>query len=374
MTQKEFLKLADKYDQGKCSSKEKALLFKFCDQAQFESLLDTKEFPQEAQTKIRLYKRILQTIKDNDFNKRRSFMFKRVRNIAAILVAASLVSYFFLQQNFITESQNLAKEITLELEDGTIQIVKENDNNAFFNKNGGILSIQKGNRLFYSNVDSVSKLIYNILTVPYGKKIELELSDGTTAFLNSGTSIKYPSKFIKNKKRQIYVTGEVFLSVAKDSLHPFVVNANGLNISVLGTEFNLSAYPEDKTTEVVLVEGAVALYNDSIIDKNNRIILKPGERAVFNKASSNISTNSVITKPYTSWMNGELVFRNMTFENITKKLERHYDVKVLNRNKEINKTIFNASFGKASIEEILESLKENYGIEFSINDKTVIIY
>ncbi|MDO6801467.1 FecR family protein [Wenyingzhuangia sp. 1_MG-2023] len=376
MNKKEFLALADKYEQGKCSEQEKLLLYKFCDQAQLKTLIDNWDLSEESQTRIRLLKRITETIHAENRKTEIKNKFRRYRNIAAVLTGIGIGGYFYFQEHKDSKKLISQNAITLELEDGTVQELNENESNFIVHNKGNTIVKQNGNKLVYQNEknDSETKLSYNTLSVPYGRNFELELSDGTIAYLNSGTSIKYPTKFIKGNNRQIFVTGEVYLSVAKDSVHPFVVNTGDLNIQVLGTEFNVNAYPEDDTQEVVLVEGSVALYNQNKSNNNNReTILTPGDKAVFNKNNKVISTSSVITNVYTSWMSGELVFRNMSFENIVKKLERHYNIKIINKNSSINKTVFNASFGNESIEFILQSLKENYGIDYSIKGENIII-
>ena len=153
------------------------------------------------------------------------------------------------------------------------------------------------------------------------------------------------------------------------SKNPFVVKANNLKVRVLGTQFNVSAYPEDETTDVVLVEGSVSLYKAIEEYGDNNTLLEPGFKGSFNKAANSFDTEKVITSIYTSWMKDELVFRNMTFANILKKLERHYDVVIVNNNGTLSQNSFNANFGDEPIENVLEELKLNYGIEYSI-DKT----
>src|SRR5690606_36367432 len=107
------------------------------------------------------------------------------------------------------------------------------------------------------------KLAYNTLKIPFGKKFRLQLSDGTMVHINSGSTLKYPIKFIAGENRQVYLDGEAFFDVAKDKKHPFIVNADNLNVRVLGTHFNVSNYPEDAVTDVVLVEGSVGMYRSN---------------------------------------------------------------------------------------------------------------
>ncbi len=195
------------------------------------------------------------------------------------------------------------------------------------------------------------------------------------AYLNSGSSLRYPVEFIEGKERRVYLTGEAFLEVAKDTYRPFIVNAADLNIRVFGTKFNVSAYPEDQLKEVVLVEGSVGLFpGTELTDGGEGTVLIPGHKGSYDNTEGNIATEEVVTSIYTSWVNGVLVFRNMTFENILKKLERHYDVKIVNNNSKLASAKFNASFGDMPINKILDYFKGEYNIDYSIiNEQEIIV-
>ncbi|WP_147676682.1 FecR family protein [Algibacter pacificus] len=373
MTKDEFLKLAKKHEEGECTEREKNILFSFCDKAQFKDLINTWSVTEEEQIKIDLLQRIRYTIKTHESKKKKQAYYLNIKSFAAVFIGFMVVSYLYLQENKDLKITPPKNAITLELEDGSIQVIDEHKKtNTFVNQQGHILGTQKGKRLVYKKQNTITNLIYNTLTVPYGKRFEIELSDGTTAFLNAGTSIKYPVKFINGLDRQVFITGEAYFKVAKDSMHPFIVNADKLNVKVLGTEFNVQAYPEDTVSEIVLVEGSVALYEDAK-QSTKKTILKPGYQARFNRLNNNIKTKTVKTDIYTSWIYGELVFRNMSFENILKKLERYYNIDIENKNSSLSKTILNASFGNEPIDVILESLKENYGLNYSILENNNII-
>ena len=254
------------------------------------------------------------------------------------------------------------------MEDGSVKIIEENSSVTLTNSKGAVLGQQKGNEIVYSDAEVGDELVYNTLKVPFGKRFELSLSDGTKAYLNAGSSLKYPVKFLRGQDRNVYITGEAFLEVAKDSLRPFIVNTEKMNVRVLGTKFNVSSYPEDDNSEVVLVEGAVSLYKANVdYDPSREVLLRPGYKGSFSKKSNEISKDSVITSLYTSWMKGELIFRNMSFSNIIKKLERHYNVAIVNNNTALGAKKFNANFGEASLEKVLQELKANYGVEYTIN-------
>ena len=208
--------------------------------------------------------------------------------------------------------------------------------------------------------------------MPYGKQFEIQLSDGTKVHLNAGTSLKYPVKFVDGKTRQVFLEGEAFFDVTSDKKHPFIVNAEALNVEVFGTEFNVSSYPEDSTTEVVLIEGSVALYNENETLKEG-VTIVPGTKGSHDKNDQSISVEKVNIELYTQWMKGSLIFRNSSFETISKKLERHYNMKIINTNEQLDKEIFNASFKEEPIDIILSYFKNSYDIKYRIEDNTIYI-
>lgn len=296
-------------------------------------------------------------------------------SIAAIFVGVIVSGYFFWQNQIDDNSIIIPSDaITLELEDGSIEILSESGSKEVVDKNGKIVGQQTGGQISYGEVGSTKELVYNTLNVPYGKRFDLKLSDGTVIHLNAGTSLKYPINFLDGENRKVYLSGEAFFGVARDSLHPFIVNADDLDVRVLGTQFNVSSYPEDDITDVVLVEGSVGMHiNTETFDATTSIILEPGYKGTFKKRNGKIKTQAVLTDIYTAWMDGELVFRNMTFENILKKLERHYDVTIINNNDSLANEVFNASYGLVSLSKVLEDLKLTHGIEYSMEETNITI-
>ncbi|WP_369752809.1 FecR family protein [Flavobacterium sp. WC2409] len=265
-------------------------------------------------------------------------------------------------------------EITLQLANGDVQIISGTKKTQVTDSEGNIVASHNGNKIAYDTETSLEKLVYNTIKIPYGKRFELELSDGTIVHLNSGTTLKYPVKFIASENRQVFLDGEAFFDVTKDKKHPFVVNANNLNVRVLGTHFNVSSYPEDAVTDVVLVEGSVGLYTtNEKFDANKNTILKPGYKGSFNKKDSHIETKAVNTDIYTAWMEGRLSFKNMSFTDITKKLERHYNVTIVNHNKKLANEKFYASFGDEPIEKVLSYFNDLHGINYTIKDNEILI-
>jgi transmembrane sensor len=312
-----------------------------------------------------------------DKNLLNKFKIKKIFKYAAIAILFISVGYYIHVDNkaekidVTTIKQN---EIILQLDNGNIKVLSEDGTEKVVNKDGTVIGSQKGNQLIYDNKPNVEKLVYNTLTVPYGKRFELKLSDGTHIYLNAGTSLKYPVKFLKGEKRQVFLNGEAFFDVTKDANHPFIVNMNNVGIKVFGTKFNASSYPESESINTVLVEGSVSIFNNNN-DYNDKTasILNPGYIASWNKFNKKVSIEKADVAMHTAWIDGRILFRHLPFKNIIKQLERHYDVTIMNNNKKLDEEFFTASFDIETIEQVLETFHKNYSINYSkINNQIII--
>ncbi|MGS2738225.1 FecR family protein [Sinomicrobium sp. M5D2P17] len=305
----------------------------------------------------------------------------RIRSVlkyAAIAVFFLAAGLFFRTEYFAREEQLVIEEesVILQLENGETRAIRESEVSKVTGADGKILGEQEGNRIAYTGKENTNKLSYNKLVVPHGKTFEVLLSDGTYVHLNAGSSLKYPVRFVENESREVFLNGEAYFDVAKDKEHPFKVKAEGLFVKVTGTEFNVTAYPEDRASEVVLVNGSVLLSSAEGEEKGDeKIPLSPGFKGTLDKDAGNISTERVNTSIYTSWINGDIVFRNAPFGNIIKKLERYYNVTIINNNHELTKEPFNASFNvqKETIEEVLYYFNKVNHIEYNIVNNKIII-
>lgn len=158
--------------------------------------------------------------------------------------------------------------------------------------------------------------------VPNGQMSKIILFDGTEVWLNSGSVIEYPNKF-NEEERTVFIQGEAFFDVAKNEKIPFIVESKNMHVKVLGTSFNISAYENDQFTNLTLVEGKVDLLTPS-----GKFLteLVPGEMADLK--SGKLSIKKVDTSFYSSWKEGKIEFKSIPLEEITKKLERWYNVSI----------------------------------------------
>ena len=175
---------------------------------------------------------------------------------------------------------------------------------------------------YASGVESES-VVYNKLEIPRGGEFCLTLSDGTRVWLNSETSIQYPVAF-GAKERRVFVQGEAYFEVAKDAKKPFTVQFMSSSVTVLGTSFNIRAYPEEKRSQTTLAEGSVRIYSPG-----SSMLLKPGEQAEVSALSGEMVKQEVEVKKFTSWKDGRFVFEQQPLEDIMRTLERWYDIRVI---------------------------------------------
>ncbi|KAB7530382.1 DUF4974 domain-containing protein [Flagellimonas olearia] len=307
------------------------------------------------------------------------FSYRRLNPVlkyAAVIVFV-LGSGYLLTSRLLNERGDFVvpeDAITLQLDNGDIRIVSEDGTSLIVDSEGNLVGKQEGKRLMYDQEEGVDEMVYNTLKVPYGKRFNVGLSDGTIVFLNAGSSLRYPVKFVQGKERRVYLKGEAFFDVIKDPEHPFIVDATGLDVQVLGTKFNVSSYPEDAFVNTVLVEGSV-----NIFPKNNRndqrkgSLLHPGQKAQWDRLNGGISIEETDTYLYTAWMKGKIVFKHMPFKHIIKKLERHYNVEIINHNETLGDEFFTASFDVETIEMVFRTFQKNYGLKYSIEDNRIII-
>ena len=167
----------------------------------------------------------------------------------------------------------------------------------------------------------------NHIIIPYGKRSDIILADGTHIWLNSGSQLSYPSEF-KTDSREVYLSGEALFDVNANPKKPFYVITKNIKIKVLGTIFNVSSYDEDNTVQTALLRGKVTAGENKLFAST--VNLAPGELLTYSKKNSTLLKEKVDVKSYASWVNGYLIFINVPITEVFMKLERYYnqDIKV----------------------------------------------
>ena len=263
------------------------------------------------------------------------------------------------------------ESIILRNEKGDELALDEDASTKIKSKQGNIIASHTKSKIIYEEKNEDEELIYNEIIVPFGKRFQLQLSDGTVVHLNAGTTLKYPINFSSKKDREVYlIKGEALFNVAENKNHPFIVNKGNHRIKVLGTVFNVSAYAEDSNIKTVLVSGKVQVNTQA---SKKAIDLKPNQMSVYKKTDETIQVKNVNTALYTAWVQGQIILKRTRFSKIRQKLERHYNVTINNNNKKLDTQLYNINFNNETIEQVLKTLNESFAIEYEIIDNTILI-
>lgn len=209
--------------------------------------------------------------------------------------------------------------------------------------------------------------VYNKVEIPQGGEYALVLNDGTKVHLNSMSSLRFPVTF--EGAREVELTGEAYFEVSKNG-QPFIVHTQSMQIEVLGTVFNISAYPGEEY-QATLVSGSVKVE----AGEGKSLILKPSQQASLAPGDGELQVRTVDTAFYTSWVKGKINFKDQRLEEIMKTLSRWYSIEV----NYSNETLKNKRFGcyvnrYEEITPFLELLEATENIHFKINDKTITFY
>lgn len=206
---------------------------------------------------------------------------------------------------------------------------------------------------------------YTETIAPRGQKSQIVLADGTKVWLNSDTKIKYPGNFSKNQ-RDVYLDGEAFFEVSENERQPFVVHTSGLKVKVLGTKFNVKAYPDEDQIETSLFEGKVNLLTNNLSDEIIEKEVKPGQSFLYSKTNQQLELNRFPQDEINGWKKNQLIFKDDTFGNLVRKIERWYNVDVIYDEKLFNDRRLTVELYEG---ERLDRLMEIISLALSVNYK-----
>ena len=263
------------------------------------------------------------------------------------------------------------------------------------------------NKPYIANTDesaiSTAIIPVNKVTVPLGSKSTVELPDGTIVTLNAGSCMQYAASFGKNS-REIILEGEGYFKVVRNEAIPFVVRVKDVTIKVLGTEFNVTAYPEEQIIWTTLVKGSVSIRKENGNDSNiKEVILKPQQTATIKyttessseienalqvsvgkqvvvQESNNAPQRDVIveesvrkTVSYTSWKDARWAIESEPLEELAIKLQRRYNVNIIIKDDDLKRYPFSGTLTDETLEQVLEIMKSTVPISYTVKHKTVWI-
>lgn len=236
------------------------------------------------------------------------------------------------------------------------------------NANSTVINNTANQLLTYKKVERVSSAPQiNTLAVPGGGEYQLLLSDGTRIWMNAGSVLRYPTSFVEGK-REVFLKGEAFFEVAKDTRHPFIVHTDRLSVEVLGTSFNLSAYPDYKIY-ATLEKGHI-----KVSTSKTSVVLNPDQQAVIEAGNDDIVTRDVPAYLFTSWAKGNYEFRNTPLEEIAAQLSRWYNVEICFKNESLkNKKFAGIIFRNEELNFAIEVIEKVSNVHFTREGKTIYI-
>jgi transmembrane sensor len=301
------------------------------------------------------------------------FSFRRMAAAAVLLLLAGS-AYFFLQHKApekaivtiehtdVTPGVNKA---VLTLSDGSTVTLDSAGNQVI---SQGHTTIRKQNgQLLYAAEGTGAGVHYNKLTTPRGGQFKLVLPDGTKVWLNSASTLRYPTTFT-GEQRSVELEGQGYFEVAKNAAQPFRVMVGKMEVQVLGTDFDVMAYPDETTVNTTLLAGSVQVKEGSALE-----LLQPGQQAVLDNQGHAITVKTADIKKVTAWKNGLFVFNNMALPAILREVARWYDVDIVYAAKP-SEELYGGGIGRnLNLSGVLSLLEGNGYNHFRIEGRKVIV-
>jgi len=298
---------------------------------------------------------------------RASYRMVRMLAAAAAVLVLILTGYFLYQGRKITDTGAIASRIrenksAISLRLGSGESVSLNRAQEELTLGNTVLNLDS-NSLDFHSADTTS----NLLTIPKGENYTLHLSDGTIVTLNADSRLRFPFRF-GEATRDVYLEGEAYFQVAKDSRHPFIVHTPLTKVEVVGTAFNVNTYKAG-TVATALIEGKVLTGTPGGAVQP----LQPGYAAVYNKAQG-FKIEAVDTDDIVAWVKGVYYFHDLPFHELVNVTSRFYGVTIAADNPALANKSVSGVMDKDNLPELLEDLKTTLGIKYYYSGQTLHIY
>ncbi len=294
--------------------------------SQLVRLLDDEKITTDRNYKAQQWEKIHLRYRTLNRPARKRSLFFRYAAVQTALVTITSLTWYFLR---VPTGKELLADYNRQDFTATTLVLDNGKKIDIPSDRSEIIYGQGGEQLTVNNElveEAVTKSVaMNQLIVPYGKQSKIMLSDQTEVWLNAGSRLVYPTTF-EGDKRIVKLQGEAYFKVSKDPSKPFIVETNKSRIKVLGTSFNVKAYPDEQNEETVLVEGAVSLrLGKTIFGKDIR--LNPEQRLVVTDPDS-YSISTVDVRPYTSWIEGLFIFQEEQLPSVLLRISRYYNLQI----------------------------------------------
>lgn len=343
---------------------------------------DKKELPEED---IKMIWRNIQSRSEiRKIRLSRVVDFSIIFKIAALFVL--LISVFVLIHNNAnnislerfanTQSEVTTPEVaTILFSDGSKQEVINNNSQIEFDSSGKEIIIRKDNIniIKLKNPSPTEELVFDQVIVPFGRRHSVTLSDGTIVHLNSGSKLVFPVRF-SGKFREVYLKGEGYFDVKKDPDKLFMVKTDYIDIKVMGTKFNVSAYSNEPFVSTVLAEGSITISPKSKLFKNPEFLLQPGQGCFYNTESNNSTIREVDLMDYLSWKDGILQFKDQPLIDIIQRVKRYYNIPILIEGDKLSNTLISGKLVMTGdIVDVMDILAKTLETRYEINKDFIFI-
>ena len=376
--QNEYDNLLKKYQRGLCTPEEKEVveyLYIFA----AKSIKEKGKFVNDDQIAEEIWNKLsfangIKTAKEKNTASpiRSAVLWKRISIAAALFFILGTTLFYLNKTRSIHEQVTYTKDVnpgkngaTLTLSNGKVIVLTNAGKGEIAKEQGVLIRKAADGQIVYEVLDQgeANSDQINTLSTLRGQNYELRLPDGTKVLLNAASSIKYPSSFLGATNRKVELVGEAYFEVSKDKAHPFLVYSKGQTVAVLGTHFNISAYPDDALSKTTLLEGSV---------KVNHKLLKPSQQFIRSATGEQVIT--VNPDEAIAWTQGYFMFNDEPLEHILSRIARWYNVEIVYKNQDIRKKKFLGTITKYDqLSKTLSLMAKTKDVSFEINGNTVLV-
>jgi transmembrane sensor len=309
-------------------------------------------------------------------------LFTLPRVAAAILILISAGTYLFLNNKpakDIAQSKSISRPLktdispggnkaVLTLADGTA-IILDSAQNGIISQQGNtkVLKLNSGQLAYNTLNNTPAEVLYNTISTPRGGQYQVVLQDGSKVWLNAASSLRFPTAFT-GKERTVQLTGEAYFEVAKNAAMPFKVQVNKMEVSVLGTHFNVMAYDDESSIKTTLLEGSVR-----VTKENANALLKPGQEAILNPVEEGFKVDDADVDEAVAWKNGLFQFNSTGLKSIMRQISRWYNVEVSYEGDVSGKNFSGLILRNTNLSEVLKMLQLTREVQFKVEGKKITV-
>jgi transmembrane sensor len=384
LNKKDFEKLLDKYIAGEASLEEEQRLLNFYGsfQKKSEPVEEINDIGENIFEKIQ--DNIL-SVEDHSYSYKSHYI-KSISIAAVILMVISTGLYFY-SNRLISEPESFAEidvkndispgynKAILTLSDGSMISLDDAANGLLASQGNIAITKTENGQIVYekNNVDKSkfmsNRSLINTIQTPKGGKYQIRLPDGSKVWLNSASTLSYPTTF-SGKERKVQLKGEAYFEISTNKNVPFRVESDNQIVEVLGTNFNINSYDDEDYVKTTLLEGSVKVILSSNSNEATRTkLLKPGEQSLTKSTQSSIRIENADTEKAVAWKNGYFKFRNTPIKEIMREIERWYDVELVYEGKIPSDEFTGFISNDVKISAVLKIMEESGGVKFSVKGK-----